>query len=175
VLSQRSGRPRRAAAIAGLLIVAASLVGCAAAPAGPPSPLAEVIEVTDGDTIVVRSGPHTEPVRLLGIDTPEVAHHGQSAECFGPEAAERTATLLPVGSTVRLDRDEEGRDAYDRVLAYVTTADGVIVNLALAAEGFATPLAISPNYALADTIAALSSQAAAQGLGLWGACPPEER
>jgi micrococcal nuclease len=158
-----------------VLITAASLVGCAAPPAGPPPPLAEVVEVTDGDTIVVRSGPHTESVRLLGIDTPEVAHHGQSAECFGPEATARTAELVPVGSTVRLDRDTEARDAYDRVLAYVTTADGVIVNLVLAAEGFATPLSISPNYALADTIAALSSQASAQGLGLWGVCPPEER
>ncbi len=48
------------------------------------------------------------------------------------------------------------------------------MNLILAAEGFATPLAISPNYALADTIADLSRQAAAQGLGLWGACPTEE-
>ncbi|MFN3218242.1 MAG: thermonuclease family protein [Acidimicrobiales bacterium] len=131
--------------------------------------------MTDGDTIVVRSGPHTEPVRLLGIDTPEVAHHGRRAECFGPEASERTAELLPVGATVRLDLDVEARDAYDRVLAYVTTAEGVIVNLALAAEGFATPLAISPNYALADAIAGLSRDAAAQGLGLWGACPPEER
>lgn len=163
------------AGIAAAAIAAASLAGCATAPTGPPPPLAEVIEVTDGDTIVVRSGTHTEPVRLLGIDTPEVAHHGRSAECFGPEAAERTAELLPVGSTVRLDRDAEARDAYDRVLAYVTTADGVIVNLVLAAEGFATPLAISPNYALADTIADLTSQASVQGLGLWGACPPEER
>lgn len=83
-----------AASIAAALIAAASLLGCAAAPSGPAPPLAEVLEVTDGDTIVVRSGSHTEPVRLLGIDTPEVAHHGQSAECFGPEASDRTAELF---------------------------------------------------------------------------------
>lgn len=169
---RRMGTTLAASVSAASALVA--VAGCTATP-GPVPPLAQVLEITDGDTIVVRSGPHTESVRLLGIDTPEVAHHGRSAECFGPEAAQRTAALAPVGSIVRLDRDAEARDVYDRVLAYVTTADGRVVNLVLAAEGFATPLAISPNYALADTIAALSSAAASQGLGLWGACPAEER
>jgi len=148
----------------------ALLGACAEPPVGPAAPFAEVIEVIDGDTVLVRSGSHTESIRLLGIDTPEVAHHGQSAECFGPEASERTMAIVPPGTVVHLARDVEARDAYGRVLAYVTGPDGTNVNLLLAAEGYATPLAISPNFGLADTINALVDHARSAGVGLWGTC-----
>ena len=147
-------------------------LGCARAEPGPPPPLAAVVEIVDGDTIVVRSGARTEAVRLIGIDTPEVAHHGQGAECYGPEAAARLAQLIPVGSTVRLARDLEARDVYDRVLAYVFTLDGDLVNVTLAAEGYATELAIAPNVSLNDAVRTAISGARAHRLGLWESCPP---
>ena len=87
---------RTAMVAAGLLLV--GLVAACAPPAtGPQPPHAAVLEVIDGDTVVVRTGQTTEHVRLLGIDTPEIAHHGQPGDCFGAEAATRTAELLPAG------------------------------------------------------------------------------
>lgn len=133
-----------------------------------------MVEIIDGDTIVVQSGTDTESVRLIGIDTPEVAHHGQSDECYGPEAAARLAELVPVGSTVRLARDVEARDAYDRLLAYVFTLDGDLVNVRLAAEGYATELAIAPNLTLGDAVAAAISDARANRLGIWHHCPTSQ-
>lgn len=137
---------------------------------GPPAPLAMVVRVIDGDTIEVRSETSNETVRLIGIDTPEIERAGKAGECYASEAAAHLAGALPAGSTVRLARDVEARDIYDRLLAYVFTTDGTLVNLELAAEGYATALEISPNLAIADAVARAVSDARAAQRGIWGAC-----
>ena len=150
---------------------AAIVMACAPPPPGPLPPAGTVVEVIDGDTLIVRSGSDDVIVRLLGIDTPEVAHHGNPDECGGPEAAVRLAQMVPPGTSVQLARDTETRDAYGRLLAYVIrSADGVVVNVQLAVEGHATPLVIAPNRALADPIAAAVADARRAGLGIWGTC-----
>ncbi len=133
---------------------------------------AEVLRVVDGDTIEVRIGPVDETVRLLGIDTPESVDPRSPMECFGREASEYTSSMLPPGSMVRLVRDVEGRDRYDRLLAYVYRSDdGTFVNLALVREGFAAVLTYPPNVAHADELTAAAAQARNDGRGLWSACP----
>ncbi len=63
-----------------------------------------------------------------------------------PEAKERTAELLPAGTLVRLERDVEARDRYDRLLAYVIRdEDDIFVNRLLVEEGFAESIAYPPN------------------------------
>lgn len=129
------------------------------------------MEIVDGDTMVVTSGSRTETVRLIGIDTPEVAHHGRPGECFGPEAAAHLASLTPVGSTVMLSIDRQSRDIYGRLLAHVGTAGIADVSLQLAVDGMADALAIEPNLASADAVAAAVAEARGAGRGQWGACP----
>jgi micrococcal nuclease len=135
-----------------------------------------VVRVVDGDTLDVRIDGAVERVRLLGIDTPESVDPRRPVECFGKEAARRTAELLPRSTVVRLVRDVEARDPYGRLLAHVyRLPDETHVNLALVAEGFAQPLTIPPNVAHRAEIAAANRTAREAGRGLWGACPPEER
>lgn len=129
-----------------------------------------VVRVSDGDTIVVDIDGARERVRLIGIDTPETHGQGGLRECFGAEASARTKQLLPEGSTVRLVRDAEPRDRYGRLLAYVYREDGLFVNLALAEDGFAAPLTISPNVAHADDFVDAAADARADNRGLWRAC-----
>jgi len=133
-----------------------------------------VLEVIDGDTIVVDVGGREEHVRLIGIDTPEVYVDAGEPECYGPEASAFTKSLLPPGTAVRLERDVVGRDDYGRLLAYVYVADGSadeqLVNETIVAGGFATPLSIAPNVAFAPRFAAAARTAEATGLGLWDAC-----
>ena len=74
---------------------------------------------------------------------------------------------FPVGSTVRLARDIEARDVYDRVLAYVFMMEGTMVNMTLAAGSLATELAISPNLFIADEVAAAVGRARTSRAGLW--------
>jgi micrococcal nuclease len=156
-------------------ITAAVAIGCATPPARSTGPRptndgAATVDHVVGDTVVVRIGSSTETVRLIGIDTPETKKPDSPIECYGPEATERTAALLPVGSPIRLERDVEARDSYDRLLAYVFRDDGAFVNLELVAGGFARTLLIEPNDAYATRFAAAARTAAAEDRGLWGVC-----
>lgn len=140
--------------------------------AGPGAPgVVLVAEVVDGDTIEVRQRGRTEKVRLLGIDTPETKDPRKPVQCFGKEASARTAELLPVGTEVRLVRDVEERDRYDRLLAYVYRADdGLFVNLELARGGYADLLTYPPNLAHTAELQGAVAEARRQERGLWQAC-----
>ncbi|WP_419848564.1 thermonuclease family protein [Candidatus Poriferisocius sp.] len=167
-------------AVCGLLIVV--LTGCsggsASQPSDSPEPAAAivgaaatVVEVVDGDTVVVQIADRTERVRLIGIDTPEATGGFLPVECFGDEASAFTRSLLPADTEVRLTRDVEARDRYDRLLAYVyRAADGLFVNLEIAANGYAEALVIEPNAIHADAFYGAAARARDQGLGLWDAC-----
>ncbi len=148
------------------------VLGCTRTAAAPTDPgAATVIEVVDGDTVVVDIGGQQETLRLIGVDTPETVHPDQPPECWGAEASAHTGELLPEGTAVRLTRDVEARDRYDRLLAYVERADdGLFVNLDLVAGGWADDYPYPPNVAHQRDFALAVSRARADGLGLWGAC-----
>ncbi|MFZ6004800.1 MAG: thermonuclease family protein [Actinomycetota bacterium] len=132
---------------------------------------AVVLHPIDGDTIEVRVAGSVERVRLIGIDTPESVARDRPVECFGPEAKTRTAELLPEGTEVRLERDIEARDRYDRLLAYVFRAsDGAFINLLLVEEGFAEADAFAPNVTRQAELDRAESAARAAERGLWPVC-----
>ncbi|MCB0966635.1 MAG: thermonuclease family protein [Ilumatobacter sp.] len=168
-----------------LLCVAGVLGACdsddAAAPTTPPRTALEanavVDRIVDGDTVDVIIDGTEDRVRLIGIDTPEIAHAssgdrpGNDAECFADDAHEFTRSLIDVGTPVRLERDTVGRDDYGRLLAYVYRADdGVFVNYELVRQGYATPLSIAPNTTFADLMVDAARRAEQDGAGLWSAC-----
>lgn len=137
------------------------------------SPQLGIVErIVDGDTVDVRLGDQVERIRLIGIDTPESVRPDSPVECFGAEASQHLKALLPEGSEVEVVRDSELRDAYDRLLGYLfRRPDGLFVNLAMAADGYANTLSIPPNVTFADDFRAAVSQARQHRLGLWRACP----
>ena len=143
---------------------------------------ATVVHVVDGDTIDVVVDGSDARVRLIGIDTPEIEHAASgdrpanAAECFADAAHAFTASLLPVGTAVRLERDVVGRDDYGRVLAYVhRSSDGVFVNYELIRQGYARPLSIPPNVAYAELIVEAAREAERDDAGLWSACRSPDR
>jgi micrococcal nuclease len=145
----------------------------APAPGGDPAVAgnATVTRVVDGDTVEVRIGGEPETVRLIGIDTPESVARDRPDECFGQEASERTADLLPAGTAVRLERDVEARDRYGRLLAYVhRSSDGLMVNRDLVAGGYAEASPYPPNTTRQAELAAAQVEARRTRAGLWGAC-----
>lgn len=161
------------AVITCVLIATACSTGSPASSSGSDAndPTPRVTRVVDGDTVVVRMDGHDERVRLIGVDTPETKDPRKPVQCFGKEASGFTSNLLPKGTRVRLERDVEERDRYDRLLAYLYRVDdGLFVNRELVAQGYAATLTIPPNVAHADEFAALAAQARDAGLGLWGAC-----
>lgn len=163
--------------IATITVAMTTLVaGCSEWATGSPPTLdgsynATIEEVVDGDTIVVNSMGDREHVRMIGIDTPETVHPTKPVGCFGPEASHRTTQLLPVGEQVLLVRDEEIRDRYGRLLAYVyRSSDGLFVNLELVRSGYATAYRFPPNDTLAAQFSRAESQARRAGLGMWSRC-----
>jgi micrococcal nuclease len=171
--------PRPAASA--LLVAAVGAAAVAAAVALPLSPRrsgtpgtpgrATVVEVIDGDTLVVDLAGGDEHVRLIGIDTPETVAPDRPDECFGAEASHHLADLAPPGTTLRLERDVEARDQYDRLLAYAyRDRDGLFLNLAQVAGGLAEPLAYPPNTAHRADFERAAREARVAGAGLWTAC-----
>ena len=153
-----------------LLLVALAACGRGGGASDDPS-RATVTRVVDGDTIHVAINGRDETVRLIGIDTPETVDPRQPVGCFGKEASNHTKELLPKGTAVRLVRDVEARDRYDRLLAYVYRVDdGLFVNLALARDGYADLLTYPPNVAHVDDFTAAVKDARDHNRGLWAAC-----
>ena len=140
--------------------------------AGDPA-TGRVTHVADGDTFRVSLPGSQETVRVIGVDTPEVAHDGRPARCFGPEAAAWARARLE-GRTVRLVRGVEPVDRFGRTLARVWVVDGPLAGQdlasALARSGLARALAIEPNTVDAELLARLVGAARRARLGLWGAC-----
>jgi len=123
-----------------------------------------VVEVTDGDTIVLAG---VGPTRLIGVDTPEVFGR---AECFGREASEFAGEALHPGRRLLYRLGAEPRDRYGRALAYVWLGDGRLFNGLLVEQGFAVPLTIAPNDDLAARFRAAARRARTRSAGLWKAC-----
>lgn len=135
-----------------------------------PNDIAVVIRVIDGDTVVLNLQGSTETVRLIGVNTPETVHPSKPVECFGPEASAFMHTLLQPKTKVRVQRDIEARDRYQRLLVYIYLADGTFVNQELLRLGFARTMSISPNTAFATKFAAIETAAHQNRIGLWLAC-----
>jgi micrococcal nuclease len=149
------------------LAVAAVVVGggiVAAAAAGPT--IATVTKVVDGDTIDVRYGGEEHRVRLLNIDTPESVDPNSPVECLGPEASDWLKQRLPVGTEVRLERDQELRDRYDRELAAVFLGDE-FVNAEIARAGMGVAMSVAPNVKFLPPVEAAQAEAVSGGRGLY--------
>jgi micrococcal nuclease len=157
--------------------------------------------VLDGDTVDLYSCDDAlgTTIRMLGINAPEIAHPGEPAECWGPEAAE-VATRLLLGREVLISYDggpEE--DAYGRTLAYLWAVGDTLEDLSdepgvaevveldsdlaedgralsineyLAAQGHARVYGaeVFGELKLQARLEAAEAAAQAAGRGLWGAC-----
>lgn len=122
-----------------------------------------VKRVFDGDTVMLENG---ERVRLLGINTPEVAGRNKSAEAGG-EAAKVWLTERLRDQRIRLEGDVEAQDRYQRKLAHVFTEDGTHINLELVRRGLAAVAIHPPNYRYADALLAAQREAEQKRLGIW--------
>lgn len=130
------------------------------------STTARVTKIVDGDTIDVNYDGDEHRVRLLNIDTPESVDPDKPVECLAPEASEFLAARLPVGTTVRLERDEEEQDGYGRELAAVFLGD-VLVNAEIARAGYGVPMSVAPNTKFLPQVEAAHAEAEAAKRGLY--------
>jgi len=122
-----------------------------------------VANISDGDTFKTKQG---ERVRLLGINTPEVAHQASPAQPMGSTASKELSNMI-AGTTVRLAFDEQSKDDYGRTLAQVYLRDGTWVNGEMIRSGMAHVYTFTPNLRWADQLTQLEKPARQAKLGIW--------
>lgn len=127
---------------------------------------ATVTHIVDGDTIDVEHDGEERRLRLLNVDTPESTDPDVEPECLGPEATEFLASLVPVGTEVTLETDEELQDQYGRFLAGVYV-DDALVNAEIARAGLGVAVLFEPNSRFYDEVLAAQEEARAAERGLY--------
>jgi endonuclease YncB( thermonuclease family) len=135
----------------------------AARPSEPPvsgAVAADVVSVTDGDTIVVSIAGETFRVRYIGMDTPE---RGMPLYDESTAANEELVT----GQTVYLVPDVSETDRFGRLLRYVFLTDGTFVNGELVRLGYAVARSYPPDVRYDAELLALEDEARAAGAGFW--------
>lgn len=104
------------------------------------SVLGKVIRVIDGDSVKVSipvdGHVWTFPVRLEGIDCPEIRTRNKREKELGFEAKRRVEELV-LGKIVAMKLGDF--DKFGRLLGTLTTVDGISVSDDLISSGFAVP------------------------------------
>ncbi len=133
----------------------------------------EVIEVNDGDTVTVSMDGKKERIRMIGVDTPETQDPRKPVQCFGKASTNFTRQLIGEQG-VRLESDtlSSNRDRYNRLLRYVYTADGKLVQEEIIREGYGFAYTSFP-FTESDNFKKLETEARQDNKGLWGLCQPE--
>ena len=79
----------------------------------------KVLRVVDGDTVIVARGGGEQRVRLLGVDTPEVAHEGLPGEPYSRVAAEFTKRQISQADRIELEIAGDRVDDHGRTLGFL--------------------------------------------------------
>ena len=121
--------------------------------------------VHDGDTIRLTDG---RKVRLLGIDTPELARKGRPAQPFALDAKKALKSLLSKNNgKVNLVYGTEKKDRYKRTLAHLYLNNGENVQSKLISQGLAIAFATPPNIWMSDCYSSIESAARLTNRGIW--------
>ena len=147
---------------------------------------AHVEWIYDGDT--VKLSDHRK-VRIIGIDTPEVAHKARKknkaskkgaknkgnrrkAEPYAGQATEALRELLAKHDyQILLKTHKQKKDKYGRLLAHVFTPDGIDVSEWLLQRGLASLLVIPPNDLFLDCYRSAEKKAQNKKLKIWSLKP----
>jgi len=158
------GRPPGALFVC-LLLISSSVLAAVKCPVDRIDLRAEVEYVHDGDTVRLADG---RSVRLIGLNTPEMARDGRPAEPLAEIARDRLRELVrDAGMRLDLRYDADREDHYQRTLAHAYLPDGRSVTALLIGEGLATALTVPPNVTSWACYMAAERQARASGRGLW--------
>lgn len=98
-----------------------------------------LVEVVDGDTIVVLWRGQKEKVRLLLIDTPEMnyAPFGATPDPFARDAKHYIYDELILANKIELELDQPLRDHHGRILAHIWINTHRLLNEELLRQGYA--------------------------------------
>ena len=123
--------------------------------------------VVDGDTIRILYRNRRFNIRFLSIDTPETHYLGQSQGYWGEKAHEYLAELLPNGTDVTIELDQESCDQYGRILGHVWK-DNENINRRMIESGLAVNYCIYPNQLYCAEYASIVEENIREKKGIFG-------
>lgn len=129
-------------------------------------PMGTVVEVTDGDTVVLDSG---TKVRLIGMQAPKLPLGREGFETW-PLADEARDALadIAMGQDVTLRFGGEDRDRHGRALAHMFIGDDEIwAQAAMLEAGLARVYSFPDNRFCLDELYAAEARARAERRGIW--------
>lgn len=124
----------------------------------------KVIYVIDGDTVILDNH---ERVRLIGINSPEIASKYHRGEYYGKEAKKYLKKRIE-GKEISLKPGAEPFDKYERRLAYIYLTDGTFINEELVRLGYAETFRKFP-FIYKEQFLELEKEAKDKRLGMWSA------
>ncbi len=148
-----------------------------------------LLEVEDGDTLLLEIGGESVRVQLLGIDAPEDAEnpkfkldlektgmqHKQLKQ-LGSAATGHLQSLVTPGEMVTIQGDIREKDRYGRVPAIVSNTGGRVLPDAMVQDGYAIALVpTEQDYAYGRRLDRLERFSRKSNNGLWGTHPEEFR
>ncbi len=124
---------------------------------------AKVIEIIDGDTVTLRVSNSFYRARLIGIDAPEM---GQKP--WGERAKRHLEELIRSAHGIKIETDIEKFDKYNRLLVYLLTEDGRLINEQMLLDGYAVLFTVPPNVKYVDRFIEAEKVAKEHKKGIWG-------
>lgn len=140
---------------------------------------AQIVHVSDGDTVTARIGNNKYKIRMIGVDTPETVHPSKPVGFYGKEASNFTKSQLS-GREVYLEKDVSDTDRYYRSLRYIwlelpknlanPTFEEVrdkMYNGILLRDGYGALATFPPNVKYLDYFREIAKTAAREEIGLY--------
>jgi len=126
--------------------------------------------VHDGDTVHLSD---SRKVRLIGIDTPELArktrYQLQPEQAFAKEARDYVRDLIKqLGNQVKLMPGTEPADKYNRQLFHIQLSDGSLLQTRLLNAGLAVAYTTPPNQKFSQCYLQQESAAKTKQIKIWG-------
>lgn len=129
--------------------------------------LVKVVNVVDGDTVLINLEGTVELVRLIGVDAPEIKGPYSEEQCYGKESYEYLKDILNGEMIViKSEDDSSDRDKYNRLLRFVYLSDGTLLNSHLIEEGYAFVYSFV-DFSEKDNFLLLERKARDSRVGLW--------
>lgn len=163
----RSQNPMKTPALLslGVFLCLLSLPLAASCPADGALHKARVAKVVDGDSLRLADG---RSVRVLGINTPELARDGRSAEPLARRARNELEKWLSKDRVVWLQYGPQRKDRHGRTLAWVFHGDHRQHLAAhFLAKGLGFQVVVAPNESYAKCLHDVEKHSINKRLGVW--------
>lgn len=124
--------------------------------------------VVDGDTVHLKDG---RKVRVLSINTPEVAWEDKPGEPFGDQAKTAAKIFLKNQKQLYLQQFDQDQDNHGRTLGHIFRQDGKSLSEAVLSQGLAYQTFVGDPDIYTNCLRSAEKNARKEQLGVWSNNP----